>query len=299
MADLIVMDPLLGEKNIVFGWPNRIDEATLSSSGTWQATLPLANLQSRVLATVARSNMSLLADPDIVIDLGQARRIGVVALVAHNLSVVATLRVEGATDAGFTAGVYDSGFFNVWPSGVVDADLLEWEDDNFWLGTVSAEARAGYQAPCIHLLPAAEIARYWRITLHDPGNADGYLQAGRVFLSDVWQPAANYSYGAQLGYEDRSGVAESLGGTEFFDARAKFRVHRLTLDWLSESEGYNRLIEMQRQLGQTGELLVIPDPSDAANMPRRAMLGRIAKLTPLEHAMTDRTRSTLEIKEIL
>ena len=74
---------------------------------------------------------------------------------------------------------------------------------------------------------------------------------------------------------------------------------RLTLDWLSESEGYNRLIEMQRQIGQTGELLVIPDPSDAANMPRRAMLGRIAKLTPLEHAMTDRTRSTLEIKEIL
>ena len=60
MADFLVIDPLLGERNIVFGWPNRIDEATLSSSGTWQATLPLANLQNRVLATVACGLLTVL-----------------------------------------------------------------------------------------------------------------------------------------------------------------------------------------------------------------------------------------------
>lgn len=286
-------------RSLVLAWPNRIDEAVLSSAGAWQATLPLANLQDRVLATVARSNMILAVDPDIVMDLGQARRIGVLALVAHNLSVGATVRVLADEAGDFATPIYDSGFLAVWPAGMLPPELLEWEDDNFWLGTVSAEVRAGYRAPYIHLLPASQIARYWKVVLHDPVNPDGYLQLGRLFISETWQPEVNFSQGAQLGFEDRSVALESLGGTEFFDQRAKYRVQRLALNWLSENEAYSRMLEMQRQLGQTGELLVIPDPSDLANMPQRAFLGRVQRLVPVERGTPGVYRSVVDIKEIL
>lgn len=286
-------------KNIQFGYPNRTDEGTLSG-GAWMASLPLTNLQDRVIAHVTRSSDLLLGSSKFDLNLGQPRWIGALALMGHNLSVTAKVRITGAdSQANLTAApAYTSGWVNVWPTGAIPQDMLEWEDDNFWLGTLTAEQRAAYNTPFTHTFTRTSL-QWWRVEIDDTGNPAGYVQLGRLFVSDLWAPTYNYSYGADLGLEDRTGAEESLGGVEYFDDQAKYRVVRLSLDWLSMDETYARVIEMQRMLGSKGELLVIPDADDATHGFRRTLVGRLLRINPARHSRHDTYQATVEIKELL
>lgn len=286
-------------KNIQFGYPNRTDEGALSG-GSWLASLPLTNLQDRVIAHVTRSTDLLLASTKFEVNLGQARWIGTLALIGHNLTVTAKARVTGATSQAnlTTAPAYTSGWVNVWPTGVIPQEMLEWEDDNFWLGTLTAEQRAAYNTPFTHTFARAAL-QWWRVEIDDAGNPAGYVQVGRLFVSDLWAPIYNYSYGAELGLEDRTGVEESLGGVEFFDAQSKYRSVRLSLDWLSMDEAYARVMEMQRMLGSKGELLVIPDADDTTHGFRRTLVGRLLRLNPVRHPRNDTYQVAMDIKELL
>lgn len=285
-------------KNITLCYPNRIDEGALSN-GSWLATLPLANLKNRRLSKGACSTNATLAATKFDVALAQARSVGAVALVAHNLSVVAKVRIRGDDAADFATPVYDSGWVDVWPAGVIPQSLLEWEDDNFWLGTLSQEALAGYRAPFAHYLPAPVVLRYWRVEIDDTANPAGTVQIGRAFFGPAWRPTYNMSYGASIGFEDATAGETSLSGEEFFDVRARYRVHKLALDWLTDTEAYAGIMDMQQQLGTSGELLVSGDPDDVANQPRRCFLARLKSLSPQTHSSIGRHAAALELKEIL
>lgn len=285
--------------NITFGYPNRTDEGTLSG-GSWMATLPLSNLKDRVIAHAARSSDAALASSKFDLDLGQARFIGALALIGHNFTVTAKVRLRGAdTQANLTsAPLYDSGWVNVWPAGVISPELLEWEDDNFWLGTLNAEQRAAYNTPFVQTFTRANF-RWWRVEIDDTTNSAGYVQVGRLFLSDVWTVTTNMSYGLEMTVDDLTNTDQALGGTEYFDAKARYRTTKLSLDWLTADEAYVRMMEIQRMLGVRGELLVIPDSADTTNGIRRTMVGRLTRISPIEHNLYNNYRTTLEIKELL
>lgn len=195
--------------------------------------------------------------------------------------------------------LFDGGHNAVWPSGMIPLNLLEWEEDNYWLGTLSQTARAGYQSPYIYQLPQGQTLRYWRVEISDTGNSDGYLQLGRLFMAASWTPSVNYSYGAALGYEDPTPVDTSLSGAEFFDIRSKFRVFRFGLNYILESEAYSRVLELQRLAGTSGEVLLIPDPSDATNMPTRAYVGRLRQIGKITQPKPTAYNVDFELKELL
>jgi len=286
--------------NISLGYPNRIDEATLTG-GSWQATLPLANLQDRVIAHLARSADATTAATKFDLQLPQARSIGAVALVGHNLSVSAKVRIRAAsTQADLTsAPAYDSGWGDVWPAGAIPTSLLEWEDDNFWLGTISAEARAAYNTPYVHVLATAALQAWWRVEIDDTINPAGYVHLGRVFIGPLWSPTYNASYGLSQVVDDRTGAEESQGGAEFFDTGSRRRSTAFTLDWLSEEEAYAGMLDMQRLVGVSGEVLCVPDRGDVTNGFRRNMLGRLAKVDPIVEHTYGHHRVNIEIREIL
>lgn len=284
--------------NFLLGTINRLDAATLSG-GSWMSTLPLSNLQDRRLSRLARSTDLAAASTTLTLDLGQARSVGVLALVAHNLSVTATVRVLGADAAGFASPIYDSGNVAVWPAGVIPQSLLEWADDNFWLGTVSQEAIAGYNAPFVLLPASAQTLRYWKISITDTSNPAGYVQIGRVFIGTAWQPAVNVSYGAGLGYEDPSQIEASLGGEEVFDVRRRRRTHRFELGFLSQSEAIDSVLSLQRLQGQTGEVLIVPDVTDSTNLSKVAFFGRLRSLSPVQQTRPTTWSTNFEIQETL
>ena len=286
--------------NVSLAWPNLIDSTTVSG-GSWMAALPAVNVQNSRISKVARSTNTALASTILNIDqgVGSPVAIGCLALVVHNLSVSAKVRIRGDDAADFATPIYDSGWLDVWPAGVVPTELLEWEDDNFWLGTLSQNAIAGYRAPFTHYPQIPQPLRYWRIEMDDTGNTDGWLQVGRVFIGRVWAPAHNMTYGMTFGYADATVSESSLTGEEFFDVRTRTREHKFDLGFLSKEEAYSYILNMQQQLGTSGELLISGDRDDVANTPRMCFLGRMKSLSPITCPHYNIWTTSFEIKEIL
>lgn len=284
--------------NIHLAFPNRVDASTLSG-GSWLGTLPLNNLKNRRLSKLARSSNLLTSSTQFVMDLGSATNVGCIALVAHNLSADATVQILGDDANDFLTPVYDSGTINVWPTGMIAQSLLEWEDDNFWLGTISNQAIAGYKTPFSFFLPSAQILRYWKILITDTTNSDSYVHIGRVFIGSVFVPTYNISYGRSLVINDASVIETSLTGEEFFDLRQRYRVHNFNLESLTRTEAYSNVLDMQKNVGTTGEIYISLDPDDTTNVPRHSFMGRLQSISPIAEPNYEMFSNQMEIREII
>lgn len=270
--------------------------ATLSG-GSWLAARPLADLQQRSLSRVARTANLATSSTQFDADLGRARNIGLVGLLRHNCTTLAQFRVRAAdTSAALaSAPLFDSGWLDVWPTAYLP-EQLEWEDDNWWSGVISDEQRVGYP---INLLSSFTLvkAQFWRVEFNDPTNAAGYLEFARVWFGPVWQPQRNMSRGYSLVYEARGEVEESLGGAEYFDEKPSRRVFRFALPALSDAEAFGTVLDLQRRLGVTGEIIVLPDIDDTARRHIREFYGRIRQLDPVTQAAFNLHGTGFEIQE--
>lgn len=283
-------------QNFLFAWPNRTEGATLTG-GAWSSTLPLANLKTRFTFEPARSTNTLPASTQCDVALDAPRDIKCVALLRHNLRVGARYRLRLSATAGdYSSPLWDSGTRAVWAS-MFPFGVKSWGDDGWWGGMPGAEDIAGYPSMLLCVLPTVVRARYLRLELLDEGNPAGYVEAARLWVSGQWQPHWNASYGMQLSWEDPSRTEAALDGTEYHDERPKTRAIVASLDWLSTDEGHAVYLEMQRQLGTTRELLVVPDYSDTAHLIRRSFVGRLRSLSALEAWAYRLFKGAIEIKE--
>ena len=288
------------DSNIRIGFPNRVDGAFLSG-GAWTGPLPLDNLKDRLFSRVARSVDVDPSSTRFEVDFGRQRSIQIIALIAHNLSFSARVRIRASDQSNFSALLYDK-TQDAWGS-LVDADwdinTLEWENDNYWAGTFTQEETEGQTAVSSFILDEPISARYWSFDIIDPQNVDGFVDIGRVFIGDGFlNPDINMAYGASLGYETDTVVEKALGGAEFFDPRESLRVMRFSLPFMSEEEGFGRALELTRRAGIHREVFVVADPTDEIFGPQRNFLGRLRQLSPLEQAMFQLTSMSFEIKEL-
>lgn len=196
--------------------------------------------------------------------------------------------------------IYVSPYIDVWPDGIVVPELLEWEQDNFWLGTLTQEQRDQYQSPFINKMPEPDTAQYWRVEIFDVDNPDGYIEIGRLFLARGWTPAINYAYGADFGYQDITPVDRSLSGAEYFDIRPKFRVMKFGLEYIEDKDTYSFALDLQRVAGISGEVLIIPDGGEnLSRQPLISYLGRLNQLTPIAQTQPTAYNVSFEVKELL
>jgi hypothetical protein len=281
----------------IIAYPNRIDECTLSG-GSWTAAYPLDLLKDRVIKRAARSQDLLAASTQLVVALTKSRLLRVIAIANHNLALDSTYRIRMYADAGLTELLHDTGVQQVWPA-IYPTDTLEWEYDNFWEGTLQEEERQGFTWNLIHVLEQSTAARYLKVELVDPNNPDGYVQLGRMFLADEWQPAINMELGASITYESRSEIDEAVSGTEYYEEREAPRVAQFTLGMMSEDEAMARALDMQRVVGTTREVLYMYNKDDTTHRLRRAFLGRLRRLSPVEQPYLQHFRAGFEIKELL
>lgn len=283
--------------NALIAYQNRVDSATLTG-GSWASGLPLSNLKDRILSRVARSTDALAASTSFNTTLDKGRTISVVALCRHTLSESATWRIRAYNDAGLTELLYDSTVVDIWPS-VADSLQLEWSDDNFWSGKPSAEDLEDYYWNAIHVLTAPVNAQYWKFDLVDTGNPAGYIEIGRLFMSEAWIPVLNMSYGASLGYTSRTDVEEAWDGTEYFDYRAPYRTAQFSLDNMLTDEAMTRALDMQRIADINREVLFVWDTEDIEHLIRRSFLGRVQQMSPIEQPYYEAHRTSYTLKELL
>lgn len=275
---------------------NHADAGALSG-GAWLTALPLPNLLLSMQARIARSTNATAAATQMQIDLGSAQLARLVGLVRHNCSVGATYRITAGTTLGGSQ-IYDSGTLPVWPSVYLPSDL-EWEDDNWWLGTISQADAAGYPISLWHDCGENVRAQYWRIEIFDTANPAGYVQAARLWIGQVWSPQVNYGLGGSLTWEARAEEERSLGGVLYFDQRPSARVFRFELAALSDVEAFGWALDMQRRVGTSREVVVIPDPDDAQRRFKRDLLGRLRRLDPLEQWAVGHQSTGYEVEELL
>lgn len=277
--------------NIIIGYPNRSDAGTMAG-GSWLAGLPLANLQSREMAKVARSSDALNASTLFTLDLATAKTLRTFALCNHNLSADARWRVTLGTTSGGSQ-VYDSGWLDVWQ--MTFGDLVEWESVTWWMGVAGDEyLRSPYAA--MLALPDYYTARYVKVEIDDTTNADGYVQIGRFFAGNAIQSGYNAAYGLQDAWEDLSTLDRAESGSDWAYEKRKLRNVSFVLEYLTATEA-SYYHELQRMVGTTGEVLYMPYPSEPGENQRYGFLGQLADLSPIDYPFYRVRRLPLRIKE--
>ena len=284
--------------NLVIGYRNRIDDATLSG-GSFVAACPITNVQDKRITRVARSSDATAASTRFDIDLGAALACQGFAVVNHNASAAATWTITGGTSSGASDTYSGSARSAVQMS--TSADVLEWEDSGFWEGTGDEWVRNMH--PLIYVHTAQITARYWRIQITDTANADGYVQFGRVYIGPVLIPALNDSYGRGQGFKDftefeqraayfdgepdhyaRLGAlldeiglertAVSAMGDPFARQGRKAKRAEIALDWLTNEE-QRALRSIMRRDGADADVLFASDATDAAAQQEFGFLGTV------------------------
>lgn len=264
--------------NILIGYANYTDASTLSG-GSWNASYPLSNLKDSRLALVSRSADLVTSSTIIQIDLGASKPVRVMGLANHNLSLSATVAVQMATDAGFAGITYNSGALPAWPVGY-DADAASYPRPT-WGAAVNLTGR------------------YFRFVIADPGNPAGFVQIGRTFIGNGFQPSINMEAGASLALETDTAVERSLSGAEFFQPRPLRRVMRFGIPALPNAEAFGSGFEVIRRSGTHREVFVIPDSADAPNRARRDFMGRLRQLSALEQPYGLESSLGFEVAELL
>jgi len=130
-------------------YENLIDAATAPTALTESLLYPIENVQNGRLAKRWRSTAATAQT--VVVDLGSAQDVDTMAVLGHNLSGSAAVTVEAHTS--------DS-----------------WGSPSF---TTSMTYSTG---AILKFLGSAETYQYWRFTLDDGSNSDGYVEAGRLWL---------------------------------------------------------------------------------------------------------------------
>lgn len=282
--------------NMVLSYQNRIDAATFAAYGSWQASLPLTNLQNRSLSKIARSTDATNASTKFRFSTDIARIIGAVGFVNHNLSSTAQYRYRVYSDSGYTTLAYDSGTLDVWPQ--MPFGTYEWEDLRFWDLTATDEDLALFTKTLIHIPTASVSEQYYQVEFFDTANENGYVQLGRVFIGSIYQPFYNMDIGASIGYESGTVIDTAMSGAEYFDRRGSYRVARFNLNHLTSEEAVLNN-DIQKISGTDAEVLFVYDPSDNLNLSRRSFLGRIRTMSPIEQPYATRFATNYEIKELL
>lgn len=294
---------MFDENKIALCYPNYTDRSDcVVSGGSWQTTLPITNVKNRVIKKRARSVDLSLVSTQFEVTWGRPSPILCLALAGHNLSVEAKVNIKVYDDSSKTNLFYDSGWVDVWPPIYNSLDL-EWEYDNFWLGRLDEEQRQDFTPLFVHFFETQDsvpVAKYLTVEIDDPLNPDGYVEIGRLFFSDVWQPTRNASLGLSFKHNTSTDVETTLDDTEYFDIRRVRRSVSLQLDRIPAQDAFGRIFSIQRLLGIHGEVLFAYTTSDDIYSYERRFLGRLSELDPISEPYVDRNHQVpINITELI
>lgn len=179
--------------NIRFMYDNLWDlsAATLTASSE-ESEFPASNTQ-HIWHTRHWRSTGIASTEWLKIDLGSAQGIDVLIIKYHNL------RTGGSTTLKLQGNATDS-----WGSPSYDQSI-----------TVTSNT-------IIFFLPSTETYRWWRITILDTGNPDGYFRIGRPFLGSYFEPSRNYVQPHNKQRIDPSVKRYSTGGQVSICEREKY-----------------------------------------------------------------------------
>ena len=249
----------------VIGYGNLIDTATLSTTGTWSGSYPIANIKNRFLGIFAQCTSS---SGVITMDFGDLVSVGVVGLVGPSLPGDTVFSIDAShNNFGTVVNVSGSQQFDYYGGG----------DD--WFYTFE---NLDY--------------RYWRISF---SASSGPFSIGRVFVGPRWTPELGLSFGAALGREVRTSRTETDGGARFHRSRTSRRTVTGSFDFLTDAEGHE-FRYVQSVLDIYNEAVLIWDDTDTSTKRGdRNMLCNLDELDAMEFPYADLRKIGIRMSEIV
>lgn len=279
MAQTVIMSPEVG------------DAATIDTVGSEAATMPATNLQTMQPTSVWRATD--VNNAYIEVQLDRVRPIDGIALLYHNLSADGAIRVRGAsTQANLTANpAYDSG-----PKparSFQDSITLIWSDESD-----NPENKA-YDRNHFILVPSEQTYEWWRIDCYDANNGDGYIQAGRLYLSNSYRPTRNIRYDWGVGWNDGQQRVEARGGQTFTRQRDTKRRLEASIQLQDETELWENLFQIQRKRGTAKDVLVVVDKDNTARLQDWSVYGTMVDLDQIVNRSFNLYRLNMTIEELI
>lgn len=182
------------------------------------------------------------------------------ALVGHNLSASATVRVRLANSAGAvtSAPVVDTGVVSAWPA-TGKPSVTSWNHHTTLKTWSNSTALTNF-----------------RIDIADPAPVTTYQEFGRLALGAKWQPTLSFDLGGTpLGFDVRDIQRVTDYGQLFTDRRnlSPARIFELSIYALNKREAFDGIYELQRLRGMWGDVICCLDPSETTDLHLFTMQG--------------------------
>ncbi|MFQ5534807.1 MAG: hypothetical protein ACE5EM_08310 [Sphingomonadales bacterium] len=158
-------------------------------------------------------------------------------------------------------------------------DNISLADDAMW---AAAGLDSWSRRHSLLWVPAGVNDKWIRIDLDDPDNTDLVIKAGRLYISQAFQPQNNIDFGLDITQVPAESIGVKPGEPPVASVNENVPVANFTLSWLTEAEARTDLDELERFYQGRKDVLVVFNP-DATN-PRRAqdMIYGILEATPLK-----------------
>lgn len=266
---------------------NTIDRAILSG-GSWQPNLPLDNLRKQRISQKARSTNTQTASTQFRVQLAEPVTLRGIQIISTNLSTGSSYRIRWYTNATFTTEIDNTGFIPIgsqidWSN---QNNWLEWEDANFWVGAATFHDPNHLGRDIRHTFSPQITVQFLVIEFNDPGNPDGYVQAGYLYIGSVFIPSINVSPEPVFTRVSLTTVQQALGGTEFFARRASRK--KLTVAWpmLTTNEAVGELDTIVEIHDQDQPVYVDLDPDDLTVVGEKtAFLARMTTMPEIQRVL--------------
>lgn len=276
---------------MILAWHNQINSATLTSDTTWVGTLPLDNLKNYVLSKVARTTTDAAFTITALFD--NAITIGCVMLCNHNVGKLGRVNIKCYNNTDLIDDSEDLATRPQASNALVSDTLFDTMRNDL-----------------VYWLPSNQAITSVEITITNTGNPDNYIELGRIFAGESYEPANGIDYGdCPISYKDLSEIVTVPSGVKYAYPQQKLRSVDLTLKYLSDSEAIDTIFDAQRRLGLVGEVVYaqLGKPTYTIISSKRAMttayyatcfIGNLSELSPLDQQFFNGYKTQLRIEEV-
>lgn len=254
--------------NILLAHPDMSDQALITSSNTIAGSMPLANLQTmqprdRARFTNLSETIKIIIDLTSVFARGIYSQWNYIFLGFNNTDVNGVLKIRTAANVSSFAG--SPLVASAWPSPGLKPDFP------------LIHSRVFYSTPQTN--PAIEIE------ISNPTNAAGFIDIGRVYVSDAYVPGLPVSYGNMPNVSELERTTRAEGGSEYtresgIDGSWDFAVQIDSDDTYAATEFYRRAMRIKRLRGTSKDIVVDFDPEDDEFAIDGIVYGRFTNMQP-------------------
>ena len=284
---------------ITFAYDCLLAAAEVLTASSAVPTMPVDNLRNQMRGEFWRTTGC--AEETLYGDLGEDKLFKIFYLVEHNFTPDCTIRIQANTENDFSSPPYDETFNVADPVfGFGEEGLGE-----KGLGGFYVEPEGKIAAPFVKFLNYDEndnspCYRYIKITIKDPANPDGYLEAGILDIADYIESERNYQWKNNEKLIDPSTVSQSQGGVDWENEEEMYVVRRLSIGAITDSQRQFVFKKFFFSVGKTRNFILVLKPFTALGRALTAHYGKFtADMDFIDVFVDNNDIEALEFKEVL